>query len=198
MNTESLTQIDACCGELDLHLKPAKCVSLAFDGKRIKPTTTFPMSSGRTCNIRDCPTKFLGIVSDNPETTGMKVAARLKSFILPQIDTLNRVAIRGECKTWVLNYVLLPSLHFHLMVNDIPKSHINALQRLLTSKIKKWLHLSLRTTWSTLFHPGSLNLKFLPQFIKEAKISLLDNISITYLTYLQVLECLPSLRDHSS
>ena len=59
-----------------------------------------------------------------PSSLGKLHAARLKSLILPQMDTLGKVVIRG-CEyghgvvTWVLNYFLLPSLHFHLMVNDI-------------------------------------------------------------------------------
>jgi hypothetical protein len=133
------------------------------------------------------------MVADSPKSTGVKAADTLKSLILPQLDAIDQCKIRGEYKTWILNNVILPSLHFHLMVNDIPKSHIYSLQRQLTSKLKKWLHLPRRTTLAAPFYPGSLGLKFLPQFLEEAKASLLT--SITYSTDAQVLECLPSLHN---
>ena len=85
-------------------------------------------------------------------------------------------ANQGKYKTWILNH-LLPSLHFHLMVNDIPKSHVYSLQRLLTRMMKKGLHLPHCTTPSVIFHPNSLDLKFLPLFLEEAKMSLLTMVT---------------------
>ena len=193
----TLKLIDLRCQGLDLHLKPAKCISLAFDGRKVVPDVTYALTAGRTLSISNHPTKFLGkVLADCPRSTAKHAVSRLKSLILPNLQKIDDTHIRGEYKTWILNYYLLPSIHFHLMVNDIPKSHIYSLQRKLTRTLKKWLNLPRCATPSILFHPNGLNLKFLPTFHEEAKMSLLSTVH--HSPDPQVLECLPSLQDPSS
>ena len=91
----------------------------------------------------------------------------------------------------MLNYAVLPSLHFFSMVNDIPKTQIKSVENQITKMLKKWLHLPPCTTLSTLFHPGSLNLKFLPRYQEEAKLALISAVNRS--TDSHVLECLPAL-----
>ena len=192
----TLRLIDLRCQDLDLHLKPAKCISLAFDGRKMVPDVTYALTAGRTSNICNHPTKFLGkVLADCPRSTAKHAVSRLKSLILPNLQKIDNTQIRGEYKTWILNYYLLPSIHFHLMVNVIPKSQIYSLQRTLTRTLKKWLNLPRCVTPSILFHPNGLNLKFLPTFHEEAKMSLLS--TVYHSSDPQVLECLPSLQDPS-
>ena len=188
----ALGHIDSCCRDLSLSLKPSKCISLAFDGKRSNPNTTFLLSSGQTNNIQKHPTKFLGkVISHCPKTTSQRASDRLRELISPQLRALDECAVGGEYKVWMLNYAVLPSLHFFLMVNDIPKTQIKSVQNQITKMLKKWLHLPPCTTLSTLFHPGSLNLKFLPRYQEEAKLALISAVNRS--TDSHVLECLPAL-----
>ena len=55
----ALRTIDRHCSDLDLTLKPAKCISLVFNGKKML-TTTFPLGSGHTRSITSGHTRFLG------------------------------------------------------------------------------------------------------------------------------------------
>ena len=59
-HAETLAVLDRRCHDLDLRLKPQKCISLAFNGKQVDRSVTFPLSAGNTRNIVDQPTKFLG------------------------------------------------------------------------------------------------------------------------------------------
>ena len=54
-----LRTIDNHCSDLDLTLKPAKCISLVFNGKKVL-TTTFPLGNGHTRSINSGHTRFLG------------------------------------------------------------------------------------------------------------------------------------------
>jgi len=55
----ALRTFDNHCSDLDLTLKPAKCISLVFNGKKVL-TTTFPLGSSHTRNITSSHTRFLG------------------------------------------------------------------------------------------------------------------------------------------
>jgi len=55
----ALCTIDSHCSGLDFNLKPAKCISLVFNGKKVL-TTTFPLGSSHTRSITSSHTRFLG------------------------------------------------------------------------------------------------------------------------------------------
>jgi len=55
--SDALHQISSACIDLDLVLKPPKCVSFVFDGKKIDKNATFDVSTGQTRNISKGPTK---------------------------------------------------------------------------------------------------------------------------------------------
>ena len=61
--------------------------------------------------------------------------------------------------------------------------------------MKKWLNLPPCTTLAVLFHPDSVSLKFLPQFVEEAKLSLLN--TVLHSCDQLVLDCLPALKSPS-
>ena len=150
------------------------------------PGVSYALTSGRTSNICNHPTKFFGkVLADCPRSTVKHAVSQLKSLILPNLQ------IRGEYKTWILNYYLLPSIHSRLMINDIPKSHIYSLERTFMRTSKKCLNLPRCVTPNILFYPNGLNLKLLPTFHEEAKMSLLS--TVYHSSDPQVLECLPSL-----
>ena len=55
-----LLTIDDKCSDLDLTVKPEKCVSIVFNGNKMDHITTFFLRNGFTCIIADAPTKLLG------------------------------------------------------------------------------------------------------------------------------------------
>ena len=195
-HAETLAVLDRRCHDLDLRLKPQKCISLAFNGKQVDRNVTFPLSAGNTRNIVNQPTKFLGKwISHCTRSSGLAASSCIKSMIVDQLSSLDTCKIRGEYKTWILQHLVIPALHFHLMVNDLPKSHISSIQRIITRYLKKWLNLPPCTTLAVLFHPDSVSLKFLPQFVEEAKLSLLN--TVLHSCDQLVLDCLPALKSPS-
>ena len=56
-------------------------------------------------------------------------------------------------KLWVLRNYLIPSTHFHLMVNQTLASTISALEGTITKYIKKWLRLLTNAIWAIIYHP---------------------------------------------
>ena len=60
---------------------------------------------------------------------------------------------------------------------------------------EKWLNLPPCTTLAVLFHPDNVSLKFLPQFVEEAKLSLLN--TVLHSCDQLVLDCLPALKSSS-
>ena len=59
-HSDALHQISSACSDLNLVLKPPKCVSFVFDGKKIDKNATFDVGTGQTRNIPKGPTKILG------------------------------------------------------------------------------------------------------------------------------------------
>jgi len=55
-----LSTIDEKCSDLNLTLKPEKCISTVFNSSKMNHTTSFSLSNGSTRNIADAPTKLLG------------------------------------------------------------------------------------------------------------------------------------------
>ena len=71
-----LTQLDQSCAELDLHLKPQKCISYVFNGKEVKRDKVFQLTAGKTTNLSTKPTKFLGKTIGHSATTTSKGASK--------------------------------------------------------------------------------------------------------------------------
>ena len=60
-----LQTIDKHCSDFDLTLKPSKCVSFVYDGKKVLSNITVSLKDGSTRSISTGPTKFLGHASNN-------------------------------------------------------------------------------------------------------------------------------------
>ena len=48
------------CQDIDLHVRPDKCVSILYNGKKLLENATVQLPTGRSCSIHAAPTKFLG------------------------------------------------------------------------------------------------------------------------------------------
>ena len=93
----ALQQISSSCSDLDLRLKPAKCVSLVFDGKKFDKSACFPISSENTRNISCKPTKFLGHLQGvSNKQTSIEAGKKFSYSFQSKLTNLDQANIRGE------------------------------------------------------------------------------------------------------
>ena len=57
---KALQEMSNSCHDLDMTLKPTKCISFVFDGEKMNKLATFKIATGVTRNISSGPIKFLG------------------------------------------------------------------------------------------------------------------------------------------
>ena len=175
VHQQELSATDSHCLDLDLVIRPDKCVSFVFDGSSMKSSSSFSLSSGQSIPIHVKPTKILGqTIGKDPSTT--RSAAFSKLFINALLN-INSWPIRGEYKAWILKHYLAPSLFFHLAVDKFSTTAIKQLQSQATKMLKKWLHLPMSTTLPVLFHPLVMKFPHLPSLRDKAILSMLALIS---------------------
>ena len=125
-----LLAIDDKCSDLDLTLKPEKCVSIVFNGVKMDHTMSFPLKNGPTRNIANVPTKVLGkLMAVSTSQTKSAASSKLEKRAIKKIDER---PIRGEYKVWIWKNYLAPSLHFQLMVDLLKKDSVNKIQSKVT------------------------------------------------------------------
>ena len=177
VHQEELQIIESHCQDLDLKIRPDKCVSLAFNGTSMMKFTC-PLSSGPTAPIQTKPTKILGqMIGKDATTTRSAASTKLKSRFLTALSNIDSRPIRGEYKAWILKNYLAPSMFFHLAVDKVSDSVLKKLQSQATKLLKKWLTLPRSSTLSVLFHPFVMNFPHLPNLRDKAKLSLLASIA---------------------
>ncbi len=170
----ALSDVDRKCTDLGLQVRPDKCVSYIFDGKKTHNHTTFNLQQGTTHNITSAPTKFLGqTIGANAQTTKSLSAKKIIEKMYRALDEIDKRPIRGEYKVWIYKSYLVPSLTFNLTVERIPKSAISKLQTRATCLIKRWLNVPRCATLVSLFHPEVTNLPYLSHTHEKAKLRLL-------------------------
>ena len=168
------------CSEIDLIFNPSKCVSLCFDGKACLKNTTFKLGDGSTQNVISKPIKFLGKMLGHSRRETMRAASsKIKDILLPALQRITEANVRGEYKVWVYQHYLMPSLNFHLTVNDISRSQTLSLQRMITRHLKSWLDLPRCLTPAVLFHTDGIGLAHLPTLFDKAKASLLMSVTMS-------------------
>ena len=153
----SLLRIDQCCSEIDLHLRPDKCISLIFTGKRFDKKTTVKLKTGNTCNISEKPSRMLGKIFASSGSTSTPPCTQLLAKFKSSITQLDKRPIRGEYKLWIYRHYLAPSLNFFLAINTITKHVLTKMEAMATKMLKKWLNLPRNATKAILYHPSLLN-----------------------------------------
>ena len=87
-HTETVQTIDQLSREIDLIIRPDKCVTLVFDGKKILKNHRIELTNGWTRSISKGATKFLGATSH--QSTASKANKQLVekiSLALKSIDS---------------------------------------------------------------------------------------------------------------
>jgi len=88
VHQEELQIIDSHCQDLDLKIRPDKCVSLAFSGTSMMKFTC-PLSSGPTAPIQTKPAKILGqMIGKDATTTRSAASTKLKSRFLTALSNI--------------------------------------------------------------------------------------------------------------
>ena len=88
---KALQDISKFCSDLDLTLKPPKCASLVFDGKKVDKKATFEEGAGRMISISSGPTKLLGhIIGASNSTTWREYG---KKFELSFHLSINKIGM---------------------------------------------------------------------------------------------------------
>ena len=177
-HSKALQEISNCCQDLDLTLKPPKCVSFVFDGKKTDKATTFKVGCGMTRNMSSGPTKFLGQTQAVSATsTSCEAGKKFISSFQQELDNLDQTSVRGEYKLWIYKRYLAPSYHCVMAVDPIPESAIKKMKSAALKKIKRWLNLPRCFTTSALHHPNVIDIPSLSEFRTKAKLCFLSSIS---------------------
>ena len=176
----ALRQVDSCCSDLGLALRPDKCVTLCFDGKKILRDARVQLSEGSTRNIASGATRFLGRTIDETMQSSCKESAeRIRKKITGALKKIDERPIRGEYKVWIYKHYVATSVFFLLAVDAISESTIKSIQSGATRFIKKWLNLPRCATLASVFHPEVLNRPFLPQLRERAKLAFVSQVEAT-------------------
>ena len=176
----ALKDIDHKCSDLGLEIRPDKCISYVFDGKKVNNRTTFKVHQGSTRNITSAPTKFLGqVIGATPTNTKLHAGKKITERVYTALNEIDWRHIRGEYKAWIYKFYLVPSLLFNLTVDRISQSTINKLQTRVTSFLKRWLRIPRCATLASIFHPDVTNFPYLPHVQEKAKLRLLAQVRLS-------------------
>ncbi len=129
----ALRQVDSKCSDLGLEIRPDKCVSYDFDGRKMN-------SHSQT-------------IGANPTNTKLHAGKKLTERVYTALNEIDQRPIRGEYKAWIYKFYLVPSLLFNLTVYHIPQSTIKKIQTRATSVLKRWLRIPRCATLASIFHP---------------------------------------------
>ena len=72
-----LSHLDSCCHDLGFTIRSDKCFSLIFDGQQAAKESTFIVGGGRTSNIHEHHTTFLGSIVAHSSRHTTKIASQL-------------------------------------------------------------------------------------------------------------------------
>ena len=171
VHQQELSAIDSHCLDLDLVIRPDKCVSFVFDGSSMKSSSSFSLSSAQI--MSSLPRSLVKLSARILQPPDLQLSQRFINALL----NINSRPIRGEYKAWILKHYLAPSLFFHLAVDKFSTTPIKQLQSQATKMLKKWLHPPMSTTLPVLFHPLVMKFPHLPSLRDKAILSMLASIS---------------------
>ena len=161
-----ISDIEEKATSMGLTFKPSKCRSLSVvSGKpKVKPfylkstleNSTTPVLVN---SVITHPHKFLGSVI-TPTCSPQDYFREMKQKMEEKLSNIDKAKCRGEYKLAVYERYALPSMRYHLSVHNLHKVHLDALDMLVKTYIKKWLNIPSRGVSDIgLFHPYMLNIK---------------------------------------
>ena len=91
----------------------------------------------------------------------------LQDIIEKGLENIEKSLVRNEYKLRIYAQYFLPSLRFHLTVNDVCSTHLHSLNSLTDRYIKKWAGLPHPGTLAFLHMPKGLNVKSISDLYEE-------------------------------
>ena len=115
-----LTYINSHCFDTGLTIRPDKCYSVVFNGKKVVEHLPFAVGPGQTRDIRKYSTTFLGsTVSHSFHQSMIQASEAFSTRFRIVLGHLDQMALRGEYKLWIYRRDFIPSLYFQMIVNNI-------------------------------------------------------------------------------
>jgi len=120
---------------MDLVIRPDKCVTIVFDGKKIIINHRIELTDAWTRSISEGATKFLcATIATSHQSTSSTAKKQLEENFSLALKSIDSRPIRGEYKVWIFrNYIyVLPSSRFLLTVDLISDNGIRSIQSTAT------------------------------------------------------------------
>ena len=157
---------------MGLVLKPRKCRSLSIEsGKTVNIQYKIEDKGGIEVNIAsvvDNPMKFLGS-EVSATNTPLAMFASVYSKLEAKLENISKSTLRGEHKLNIYSRYALPSMRFYFSVHQMHNTHMDKLDTLARTHIKKWLSIQKHgLTDTAIFHPYMLGTQAPSQLYIEA------------------------------
>ncbi len=163
---------------MGLVFKPGKCRTLSICGGKPNASVKFAITDSNNSDVKvhmetthSKPHKFLGskVTHNNTQKEYFEFFYETLENKLKNIDESK---VRGEHKLAIYERYSLPSMRYHFSIHDQHNTHLDKLDALAKTYIKKWLHYPTRgVTDVGIFHPYLLNIKQPSQVYLESHTS---------------------------
>ena len=160
-----ISKISKLTKTMGLKLKPVKCRSLSISSG--KPTAVkFNLDDSIIPTLDEESHKFLGSLVTF-KNTNLDVFQYLEKKLRSGLENIEKGLIRNEFKLKVYAEYFLPSIRFHLTVNDTSMSHLQQLDALTDRYLKLWSGIPRPGTLAFLHTPRGLNIKSISSLYEE-------------------------------
>ena len=133
-----------------MKIKPAKSRSLILERGKVKRAEPFHVDEMQIPGVHNKQVKFLGRII-NGELNDKQARILLENSLVKWLQLLNRSTVTGVMKCWCYNHVLLPRIQWQLMIYDIPLSHVERFEIIISKHLRKWLGVSANLSSVALF-----------------------------------------------
>ena len=116
---------------------------------------SFMLNDHEIQTLRNCDFKFLGSLVTFKNSTS-DILKYVEDIITSGIEKIDKSLVRNEFKLKIYSDYFLPSIRYHLTVNDLCESHLKSLDALTNRYLKKW---------SGLARPATLAFLNMPEFL---------------------------------
>ena len=100
--------------------------------------------------LQDSPVKYLGKSYDG-SLTEQEQAKQIERDVKLTLKTIDNCRLPGRYKSWIIQNMFLKRIMWPLTIYNVPFSKVEEIQRLITSKLKKWLGLPRQLTVDALY-----------------------------------------------
>ena len=154
----------------NLMVKPEKCRTMVIKKGKIS-TQTIQIEGSAITSITEKPIKYLGKTYNMTLNEKQQTEAIIKQA-KEDLRKIDKCKVPGRYNGWMMQHMLLPRLLWPLSIYNVPTSKVEAIQRLMTNALKRWLGLPKSLSIDCLFSRSSkLQLPYtaLTEEVKVAK-----------------------------